>query len=146
MEQQEQRTEEGRFKPGRSGNPAGKPKGARNKAVQALERLGEAEAEAIVTALIEKAKGGDAMAAKPILDRVWPPRRGARLTFELPSINGPADLATAIGAVTRQVADGEISPDEGALIVGLLEAQRKAVETVDLAARIDALEQRLSKS
>ena len=29
----------GRFRPGQSGNPAGKPKGTRNKAVQAYEQV-----------------------------------------------------------------------------------------------------------
>jgi hypothetical protein len=45
--------------------------------------------------------------------------------------------------VSRQVADGEMSPDEGALIVGLLETHRKAIETSDLATRLASLEERL---
>jgi hypothetical protein len=45
--------------------------------------------------------------------------------------------------VNRQVADGEVSPDEAAVIVGLLEAHRKAIETTELAARVAALEERL---
>jgi len=52
----------------------------------ALDALGEGEAEVIVVAMITKAKDGDAAAAKAILDRVWPPRKGARLKFDLPSV------------------------------------------------------------
>jgi Family of unknown function (DUF5681) len=35
------------FKPGESGNPAGKPKGARNKVTLAIEALLDGEAEAL---------------------------------------------------------------------------------------------------
>jgi hypothetical protein len=109
----------------------------------ALDALGEGEATDIVKAIVEKAKTGDAVAARTILERIWPPRKGARLQFNLPEVTKADELPGAIATVNRQVADGEISPDEGALIVGLLEAQRKAIETSELAARVAALEQRL---
>lgn len=134
-----------RFKPGQSGNPSGKPKGARNKFLMALEAIGEAEAEEIVRATIAKAKEGDAQAARTILERVWPARKGARMTFDLPAVTSAQDLPVAIAAVNQQAADGEISPDEAALIVSLLDAHRKAIETNDLAARLAALEERLAK-
>lgn len=133
----------GRFQPGQSGNPKGRAAGSRPKVLIALDALGEGEAEAIVLAMVKKAKEGDAAAAKAILDRVWPPRKGARLKFDLPTISEAGDLPDAIAAVSRQVANGEISPDEGSLIVGLLEAQRKAIETTDLADRVTALEERV---
>lgn len=132
------------FKPGQSGNPKGRPQGSRNKTIIALETLGEGEVEDIVKALIEKAKAGDAMAARPILDRVWPARRGARLQFDLPEVSKAEELPQAIAAINRQAAYGDISPDEASLIVGLLEMQRKAIETSDLAERVASLEQRLA--
>ncbi len=95
--------------------------------------------------MITKAKGGDAIAARAIFDRVWPPRKGARIQFDLPEVSKAEDLPGALAVVNRQVADGEISPDEAAVVVGLLEAQRKAIETNDLAARIAALEERQGK-
>ncbi len=96
-------------------------------------------------AMVEKAKEGDATAARTILDRIWPARKGARLTFDLPAVETVDQLPEAVAAVTRQVAEGDISPDEGAAIVSLLDAQRKAIETNVLAERIAALEERLSK-
>jgi len=84
------------------------------------------------------------MAARPILDRVWPARKGARLQFELPEVAKTEELPNAIAAINRQAADGDISPDEAALIVGLLEMQWKAIETADLAERVASLEQRLA--
>lgn len=133
------------FKEGQSGNPNGRPRGSRNKAIAALEALGEGEVHAIVQALIDKAKTGDAVAAKPILDRVWPVRKGARVEFDLPPVSAANELPVAIAGITEQVSSGAISPDEGAVIVSLLEAQRKAIETADLAERVAALEQRLAK-
>jgi hypothetical protein len=137
--------EESRFKPGRSSNPNGRRAGSRSKVLVALDALGEGEAESIVRAMIEKAKAGDPVAGRTILERVWPPRKGARVQFELPEVTAAKDLPGAIAAVNRQVAEGDLSPHEGALIVGLLEAQRKAIETSELATRVAALEERLGK-
>jgi len=134
-----------RFKPGQSGNPKGRKAGARSKTLLAFDAIGKKETEAIIKAMVDKAKDGDATAARTILDRVWPARRGARLSFDLPEIHTADDLPGAVGAVTQQVADGEISPDEGATIVTLLEAHRKAIETSELAARVAALEERMTK-
>lgn len=135
----------GRFHPGQSGNPKGRPTGSRSKVLLALDALGEKEAESIVNAMIEKAKGGDANAGRAILDRIWPPRKGARLQFDLPEVAQANDLPGAIAAVNRQVAEGELAPEEGTVIVGLLDAQRRAIETSELAARVAQLEERLSK-
>lgn len=38
-----------------------------------------------------------------------------------------------------------MSPEEGTLIVGLLDAQRRAIETSELAARVALLEERLGR-
>ncbi|MEP9387165.1 DUF5681 domain-containing protein [Mesorhizobium sp. KR9-304] len=134
-----------RFKPGQSGNPNGRPQGSRSKVCVALDALAEGEAEEIVKAMIEKAKEGDGHSGRVILERIWPPRKGARLTFDLPEVTTAAELPGAIAKVNRQVADGGLSPDEGALIVGLLDAQRRAIETNDLADRIAAIEERIAK-
>ncbi|WP_378947765.1 DUF5681 domain-containing protein [Mesorhizobium sp. ANAO-SY3R2] len=133
----------GQFKPGQSGNPNGRPKGSRSKMALLLEELAEGEAEEIARVMIQNAKKGDAIAARAILDRVWPARKGARVQFELPEVAKADDLPGAVAAVNRQVAEGDISPDEAALIVGLLETQRKAIETSELAARLAALEERM---
>ncbi len=70
--------------------------------------------------------------------------KGARLRFELPEVAKTEELPNAIAAINRQTADGDISPDEAALIVGLLEMQRKAMKTADLAERVASSEQRLA--
>src|SRR6266568_771945 len=47
------------FRPGKSGNPAGRPRGARNKTTLAVEALLDGEAETITRKAIELAKTGD---------------------------------------------------------------------------------------
>jgi hypothetical protein len=42
--------------------------------------------------------------------------------------------------IATTMADGEITPDEAATITGVLEAKRRAIETVELEKRIAALE------
>lgn len=133
-----------RWKPGQSGNPKGRKAGSRLKVLVDLDEQAEKAAKDIVTAMVEKAKAGDAVAARTLLERIWPPRKGARVQFELPEVTKAEELPTAISAINHQVADGELSPDEGALVVGLLEAQRKAIETSELAARVAALEERMA--
>lgn len=139
------RKKDTRFKPGQSGNPAGRRAGTRSKALLALDALADGEADAIARAMIDKAKEGDTTAGRMLLERIWPVRKGRGITFDLPEVEKADELPDAIVAVTRQVAEGELSPDEGAAIVSLLEAHRKALETSDLAARVAALEERLTK-
>lgn len=141
----DKKSKDTRFKPGQSGNPAGRPLGARAKALAALDALAEGEMTDIAKAMIEKAKEGDTTAGRLILDRAWPMRKGRGIAFKLPEVSKVDDLPEAIAAVTRQVADGEISPDEGATVVSLLEAHRKAIETNEFSARLAALEERMGK-
>ena len=44
------------------------------------------------------------------------------------------------GAVAAAVATGAMSPEEGQAVARVIEFQRRAIETDDLAARIEALE------
>jgi hypothetical protein len=46
-------------------------------------------------------------------------------------------------ALVEAMAAGEVTPEEAATISGVLEARRKALETQELAERIDRLEQEM---
>jgi hypothetical protein len=61
---------EHRFQKGQSGNPAGKPKGARHKTTLLAERLMQDDVEKIVNAVLIAARNGDMMAAKIIPLRI----------------------------------------------------------------------------
>lgn len=122
-----------------AGNP-GRPPGARHKATRAALALLDGEAEALSRKAVELALGGDATALRLCLERIAPPRKDAPVTFALPLINSAADAAEAMAAVVSAVADGGLTPMEGASVAGLVEAYRKTLETADLEARIAALE------
>ena len=56
------RKQDTRFKPGQSGNPAGKPKGARHRITLAIDELLEGEAETITRKAIDMALAGETVA------------------------------------------------------------------------------------
>lgn len=134
------RNQDGTFAPGVSGNPAGKPKGTRHLATRAVENLLEGEAEALTRKAVELALAGDVQALRVCLDRITPTRRSRPVNLDLPRIETAADIAQALSAVLAAIADGTIDPDEGAIITGVIEAKRKAIETVELDARLTRLE------
>jgi Family of unknown function (DUF5681) len=136
------RDQAGRFAPGTSGNLAGKPRGTRHAALVALDRIGDAAGKEIMTAVVSAAKSGDMTAAGILLRRIWPERRGRPVQIDLPAIRAPADIVAALAAVVDAVATGELSAEEGAAVASILEAQRRATETVELERRVVALESR----
>jgi len=128
-----------RGRPFAAGNP-GRPKGSRNKTTVLAERLLHADIEGIVSAVVEAAKGGDMTAARIILDRLVPIRRGRPVKFELPDGTDAGGMAAAFSALIKSVSEGTLTTEEGASVAVLLEAHRKAVEMVELAERVTALE------
>ena len=122
-----------------AGNP-GKPRGTRHKATQAVLALLDGEAEAITRQAVTMALGGDGAALRLCLERIAPPRRDAPVTFDLPPMQSASDAAKAAGAVLEAVATGDLTPTEGAHIMGLVETFRRTLETSELEARVMALE------
>lgn len=128
------------FEPGQSGNPAGKPKGTRHRVTQLAENLMSDDIEAVVKAVIEKAKEGDMQAARIIVDRICPPRKGRTVEIRLPDTVDSDGVAKAQSAVLLAASEGEITPDEAKILADIIEARRKAIETTELEARIARLE------
>ncbi len=129
-----------KFRPGQSGNPSGRPTGSRNATTLAVEALLDGEAEAITRRVVNAALDGDMVAIKLVMDRVAPARKSRAIQIDLPPASDACGLAQAQAAVVASVAGGEITPDEGMALSGLLEARRKALETEELAARLQRLE------
>jgi hypothetical protein len=129
------------FKPGKSGNPAGKPRGARNKTTVAMEKLLDDDAETITKKAIELAKGGDMTALRLCLDRIIPPRKDRPVSFNMPEIKTPSDALVAATAIIRAVADGDLTPSEAAELNKTVDSFARIAETADLAERIKRLEQ-----
>ena len=130
----------GTFRPGHGRPGPGRPKGSRNEAYRRLDALAEGAAEEIIQAVLEKAKAGEPRAIELVAARIWPQRKGRPVTFDLPPITGPADLMAALASVATAMAAGELTPDEASAVANVLETHRRAIETVDLEARLVALE------
>ena len=130
------------FEEGQSGNPAGRPKGARNRTTFAMQALLEGEAEALTRKAIEMAQEGDPVALRMCLDRLLPVRKDRHVTFDLPEIETTADMPKASAALLHAVASGEITPSEAADIGRAVEAHARTIEVRDLQERIERLEQR----
>lgn len=134
--------QDGRFRKGRSGNPAGKPLGARHRATLAAEMLLDGEAQALTRKAIERALGGDMIALRICLERIVPIRKERPLRLALPALRSARDAARAIGAIIAAVAEGEVTPGEAADLSALVTGFAKTLETSELEARIAALESR----
>ena len=107
----------------------------------ALDKIADDAGEDILNAMVEAAKSGDMRAADLVLQRIWPARKSRPIALTLPAIQSASDVVAAVGAVADAVGAGEITPDEGQAVASILEAKRRAIETVDLEARLSALEQ-----
>lgn len=129
-----------RWPKGLSGNPRGRPKGARHAALVALDQMGADGAQDALRAVVEAAKGGDVRAADILLRRVWPERRGRPVAIDLPPLARATDLAAALGALVAAVAEGELTPEEGQALAGIVESHRRAIETGEIEQRLAALE------
>ncbi|MFT4792443.1 MAG: hypothetical protein ACI9ZM_000581 [Paracoccaceae bacterium] len=130
------RNTDGTFAQGNSG----KPRGARHRATQAALALLDGQAEALTRKAVDMALGGDVTALRLCLERIAPPRRDAPVAFPLPAMTCARDAAEAAGAVLGAVSEGDLTPIEGAHVMGLVEAWRRTFETTELEARLTALE------
>ncbi len=128
------------FPKGRSGNPKGRPKGAKNKATLAAQALLDGEAEGLTRKAVELALAGDITALRLCLDRIAPPKREAAVSVELPPIKSAADLPAAVVALLAAVAGGQITPSEGERLARLVGEAGRALELADIETRLAALE------
>ncbi len=134
-------TNGGQFQKGTSGNPGGRPcvsnmvrEFAQSKAPRAFERLVE---------LVESKDQRVAMAASnAVLDRAYgkPASEQRTVTFEVTQIGSAKDIVTALSSLMAATANGQLSVSDARDLAGILETQRKAMETQDLEERLQKLE------
>ena len=135
--------EDTQFGKGQSGNPAGRPKGSRNRVAAALELVFDDAAEKVAAKAIEMALEGDSQAMRMCLDRMVPPRRDRPVTFALPPIETAADITSASRALLEAVAAGDLTPSEAADIGKSLDVHARAIEIHDHGQRLAAIEAKL---
>ena len=133
------------FKPGQSGNPAGKPKGTRNATTLALEALLDGQASALTQKAIILALAGDMAALRLCLDRILPPRKDSPVAFDLPEMKTLNDAVPAMGALVKAVGDGDLTPTEAGELTKMVQAFAKIIETAELEERVRKLEETIHK-
>ena len=130
----------GQWQRGTSGNPAGKPPGARNRLLRELDALGNEVAVNVVRRLAwEGIFNGDMRALEILARRVWPERKGRPVELSLPDIKDIVSLQKANAVVTASMARGELTPEEASVVVGVLNGQHTTAEIADLKAQFEQL-------
>jgi hypothetical protein len=129
------RTAQGRFSPGQSGNPAGRPKGARNRSTVLAEALLDEHAEPVTRKVIECAEAGDGAMLRLLFTRIVRSGRDRLVTLDVPE-GKELDAEEVFRVTARALFDGEISPDE-ALRIGRF---------ITLSARLRAMKLRPGKA
>ncbi len=130
------------FTKGASGNPAGRPKGIKDKRHRFNEAI-ESMIPDVLESVFQKAVAGDMTAAKMLLDRSLPTKRPEQ---ECVQILIKENTALNARDVLQGVFAGEVSSDVGANLLSAITGVLKAVEVEDLAKRIEALESQKNES
>ena len=128
-----ERDTKGRFRPGISGNPAGKKPGTRNRATLLKEALRGGEDTSIARIVIDKALAGDAVAARFLLERLEPKPRGRAIHLEVPGGESPAgEVVATFNVALRAMAAGEITPEEALSVARFLEGRIRVLKAWQL--------------
>jgi len=132
-----------RGKPFQPGNKFGKgrPKGSRNKTALLSQKLLEEHAESITRRCIQQALRGHTVALKLCMERVAPAQGERRVRMKLPSVATAQGVDIAEERIVQLIVSGDISPHQGGQMIEILEKRRKAIETANLAPRLEDLEE-----
>ena len=132
----------GRWKPGESGNPAGRKPGTGE-----VAKIRAAIAERVpdlMAAMMSRALDGDVGAARLLLERAVAPLKAAEQPQALTLPDGT--LTEQGRAVLAAVAAGDLAPGQGAQLMTAIGTLAKVSELDELAARITALEERHART
>ena len=129
-----------RGRPFANGNAGRKP-GSKNRTTLVAAALLDGEAGELVRKAVELAKAGDAVMLKFLLGRILPRERLIKLN--LPHMDFADDAVEALGGITHAVAEGTITPGEGAALATLVNSYARAIDVADLIKRVDELEAKI---
>ncbi len=128
------------FQKGQSGNPAGRPRGSRNRASALVHDLLEGEAEDLARKVIAMAKEGDLGAMRLCMDRIAPSRKYDPACCELPYLECAEDSVLAMRRIAEGVATGTLVPAEAVALAKVVEIYVQALEAHDFEKRLNKLE------
>lgn len=138
----EPKKKRGSWKPGQSGNPAGRPPGL-GEVGRFRAAIGDRVPE-LLAAMMTRALEGDVGAARLLLERAIAPLKAAEQPQALTLPDGT--LTEQGRAVLASVAAGELAPGQGAALLGAIGTLARVTEIDELAKRIEKLENKHAKS
>ena len=138
----EAKKKRGAWKPGQSGNPAGRKPGTGE--VSKIRAAINDRVPELLAAMMAKALEGDVGAARLLLERAVAPLKAAE---QAETITLPDGSLTAQGrAVLRAVAAGELAPAQGAALLGAIGTLARVLEIDEMEARLTKLEEHHAKN
>ena len=133
------------FEKGKSGNPAGKKPGTKNRVTLAAEVLLDGESEKLTRKAIDLALEGDTTALRLCMERILSPRRDRPISLALPAIQSIKDATKAMGILTNAVSKGKITPLESQVLSSTIENYIKSIESSEFEQRLINLEEMVKK-
>lgn len=131
------------WKPGESGNPTGRPKGALNKKTLLVEEF-EKEGSAIARVVINAAKNGDIHAANIALMRLAPPLKAECRRISI-TLDTDSSLTEQGKQVLDAIASGTIDPENGRLLIDCIGRFAGLKQIEELEHRLISIEEKLSR-
>lgn len=128
-----------RYKKGQSGNPAGKPPGAKSRFTLLREALAD-DLPDLLDKTKQAALEGDMVAMRLLLERTLPPTKATAATVDIPALAEAGTLTDKATAILSAVACGQLPPDVGGALLAALGQLAKLTEIDEIERRLSALE------
>lgn len=133
------------FKPGQSGNPAGKPKGAGDKRLEIRRQLEARGAEVVETLLDMALNDRDPTALKLIMERISPKPRSdsVNLGIQVNNLNDREELRSMISEIIIRTLNGDVSDDQSRSIATLVKSASDIDDKLEMQKRLEIIEEKL---